>query len=92
MKKALERGVVFEILVGPSYDRESKFVLENLNVFVMDRDPIKHFIVVDSRHARVVTRNVSQVGFHRPTSSEKLLRTFLEFRGKAKLHKAGALA
>lgn len=57
VKAAIGRGVKFDIIVGPNYDRESHFILDTLkpNIWLAQEWPKRHFVVGDTKHIRYET-------------------------------------
>jgi sugar-specific transcriptional regulator TrmB len=58
INNALQRGVHFDVIVGPDYDNESKSILDRLGDVCTAPDwPAPHFVVGDRRHIRYEPRH-----------------------------------
>ncbi len=93
--KAIERGVSFDVIVGPGYPTGSAFMLDALknSICVADQWPERHFVVGDSKHIRYETDHKesdgspvadNMVGLNMPDIAQYLTERFYELKPSCK--------
>ena len=89
IEEALEKGIDFNVAVGPKFDKESIFVLTKLPVFIGPVKPNDEFTLGDSKHVRYELKESKgkikqEVLFNAPKIVEELTNDFIEIKRESR--------